>query len=221
MQAGCCCSCSCPSGTAAPSSVSLTITITGCQGTTAVIPCVLLLNADAPCLVGNCLCQKYSFTANLDTAGGCSGNYACDMPYDSFDTCQNGTPDPGQALIGIAKASLGTNGIGFDSAEYPACDVWFLRLTLELKAGLSNPTAQSATDVCNNCHWHDPSAPCLSFASQTFDMGFWKATGQDPRGTYVSAVGSPIPDICWVDAPPSCEPCTGYWGMTINDITIA
>jgi len=223
MMAGCCCGgeCSCPSGTTLPSSVSLTITVTGCQGTTAVVTCVLLLNANAPCVVGVCLCQKYSFTANLNTAGGCGGNYACNMPYDYFDTCQNGTPDPGQALIGIAKAAIGTNGIGFDSEEYPACDVWFLRLTLELKGGLTDPTAQSANGVCGDCRWHYPAFPCGAPASQKFDMGFWKATGTDPRGTYVSAVGSPIPDSCWVDVPPPCEPCEGSWGMTINDITIA
>lgn len=215
----CCCGveCTCPVETQAPTSVSLTLTVTGCQGTTAVVTCVLLLNANAPCQVGVCLCPKYAFTANLTTPAGCSGNYGCNMPYDTFDTCQNGTPDPGQALIGIAKAALGTNG--FDSEEYPRCDLWFMRLTLELKPGLSNASSQSATDVCNDCHWFNPSAPCIGYSSQTLDLGFWKATGTDPRGTYVSAVGSPIPDSCWVNVPPPCEPCE-YFGMTINDITV-
>lgn len=217
----CCCGveCTCPVETELPSSVSLTITVTGCQGTTAVVTCVLLLNADAPCQVGVCACPKYAFTANTDTPGGCSGNYACDIPYDYFDYCQNGTPDPGQALIGIAKCALGTNGAGFTVDPYASCDLWFLRMTLEVKLGLANPTAQSATAICNDCHWHNPTSPCINWESTPIEIAFYKPAGQDPRGTYVSGVGV-WPEQCAID-PPSCDPCPGLWGMTINDITVA
>lgn len=222
MQAGCCCGgdCSCPSGTTLPSSVTITVTATGCQGTTAVISCVLVLASSATCQVGVCLCPKYAFTANLTTPGGCSGNYACDMPYDYFDTCPNGTPNPGQALLGIAKVALGTNGTGQNADPYTLCDLWFLRLTLEAKPGLANASSQgTGSDVCGDCGWYDPSAPCTYKPSTTIEIGFWKPAGQDPRGTYESAVGGPA-EICALD-PPSCEGCFYGFGMTINDITIA
>lgn len=218
----CCCGveCTCPVETVLPSSVSLTLTVTGCQGTTAVVTCVLLLNADAPCQVGVCLCPKYAFSGNLNTPAGCSGNYGCSFPYDYFDTCQNGTPDPGQALIGIAKAALGTNGTGFNADPYTLCDLWMLRMTLELKAGLTYPSSQgTGSDPCGDCHWFYPPFPCISWGSTSLEIAFYKPSGQDPRGTYVSAFGGPL-EFCAID-PPSCDPCTGYWGMTINDITVA
>lgn len=217
----CCCGveCTCPVETESPTSVSLTITVTGCQGTTAVVTCVLLLTGDAPCYVGACLCPKYAFTPNLDTPAGCSGK-ACNFPYDYFDFCQNGTPDPGQAAIGITKAALGTNGTGYNAEPYTLCDIWTLYLVLEVKGGLSDLDAQASSDGgCQDCHWFYPPFPCVSWASFSVPIGFWKPTGQDPRGTYVSASGTVL-DFCAVD-PPSCDPCTGYYGMTINNITVA
>jgi hypothetical protein len=216
----CCCGveCTCPVETATPTSVLLTVTATGCQGTTAVVSCVLLLNANAPCQVGVCLCPKYAFTANLTTPAGCSGNFGCNIPYDTFDYCTSGSPDPGQALLGIAKAALGTNGTGYNADPYTLCDLWLLRLTLEAKGGLSNPSAQSATDVCGDCHWHYPSFPCLNWASVPIEIAFVKPSGQDPRGTYVSGIGGPL-EFCAIDPPP-CEGCFSGFGMTIDDITV-
>lgn len=219
IQAGCCCgaACSCPTGTELPSTVSLTLSITGCQGTTAVLQCVLQLNENAPCGVGVCLCGTYSFTANLTTPGGCAGNFACDMPYDVFDTCQYG--HPGEALIGLSAVGLGTNGRGFDWGPYEFCDIWVLRFRLSIRFGTDFPAAQSATGECNPCVWHNPELPCMSF-SQEFNIVFYKPSGKTPIGTYISTAGS-ILDSCTEDLPPSCEPCTGYWGMIINSVTIA
>lgn len=213
----CCCGveCTCPVETVLPSSVSLTITVNGCEGTTAVLTCVLLLNANAPCQVGVCLCPKYSFTANLNTPAGCVGNYGCNMPWDYFDACE----DAGQALIGITSVGLGTNGTGQNADPYVLCDIWTINIRFALRAGIANPTSQSSgSNVCWECYWFNPEAPCVGGPGMHTDVMFWKPTGQDPRGTYVSAIGSPL-EFCALT--PSCEgPCYGGIGMEIIDITV-
>lgn len=219
MQAGCCCSgaCSCPSGTTLPSSVTVTVTVTGCQGTTAVLTAVAVLNASATCEVGVCLCQKYSFSAGTTTAGGCSPNVLCDMPYDSFDSCSTGSP--GDILIGISNIGIGTNGVGFNSEPYTLCDLWSARIVFAVGGNPSYPAEQGAINACSPCSWWIHGAPCIS-SSQTVDTAYCKAAGTSPLGTYEDCAGMPH-EVCGVNAP-GCDGCySPSVGIIVNDITIA
>lgn len=219
MQAGCCCNgaCSCPSGTTLPSSVTVTVTVTGCQGTTAVLTAVAVLNASATCEIGACLCQKYSFSAGTTTAGGCSPNVLCNMPYDSFDSCT--TASPGDILIGISNIGIGTNGVGINVDPYILCDLWSARIVFAVGGNPAYPADQQAADACAACNWWTHGAPCFS-SSQTVDTTYCKSAGTSPLGTYEDCTGMPH-EVCGVAAP-GCDGC--YYpsvGMTINDITIA
>jgi hypothetical protein len=223
MQAGCCCGCSCPIETDLPSSVTVTVTVTGCHGTTAVLTAVAVLNADAPCQIGNgCLCPKYSFVAVTETPN-CGGSFLCNMQAETFDSC--GTA--GDAFIGISSLGIGTNGVGFNQEPYTLCDLWSIRINFSVWIQQPVATIQVANGSCQECYvsQYYPESPCFRIAvSSIQEVVYCKAAGQAPTGTYEDCTGMPHGEVCGVFPPVTCENCAyfpPYIAMTINNITIA
>jgi len=217
MQAGCCCGgeCSCPQSTSLPSSVIVTIVVTSCAGAPITLQAVATLGTTLTetCGLASCACTKYEFTAVTETAAGCQpGGRLCQMPYASFDLC-----DDVQMLVGITSLAVATNGLGSFDPPYD-CKFWTVNARIALRISTpgapQDPAAQASTSGCQGCSWFNPTSPCLGQLGPFYLQSACKFNTASPIGSYEECA-----EICNSEQPPCENECSS--GFTLTSITVA